>query len=139
MHEKAWLAAAEYMRVRAAAEVRHGDVTTCGGPWNPVVPSNDLYLGNSPIGSLQMEVRIGLRVVRGPDWERGNEDGGEGYVGTVVAGGRAEDDRHDVATVQWDVGGERRVYRCGGAGKYDLRVIDSAPAGKGELEGKKRE
>ncbi|CAI8033700.1 E3 ubiquitin-protein ligase MIB2 [Geodia barretti] len=79
-----------------------------------------------------MEVRPGLRVVRGPDWERGNEDGGEGYVGTVVAGGRAdgtEDGRHDIATVQWDVGGERHVYRCGAGGKYDLRVIDSAQAG----------
>ena len=81
-----------------------------------------------------MEVKIGLRVVRGRDWERGNEDGGEGYVGTVVAGGRAEgaeEERHDVATVQWDVGGERQVYRCGARGKYDLRVMDSAPAGEG--------
>ena len=69
-----------------------------------------------------MGVKFGLRVVRGPHWERGNEDGGEGYVGTVVAGGRAEDGRHDVATVQWDVVGERRVYRCGAGGKYDLRV-----------------
>ena len=80
-----------------------------------------------------MDVGTGIRVVRGPDWGRGNEDGGEGYVGTVVAGGRvdgAEDGRHDVATVQWDVGGERHVYRCGAGGKYDLRVIDSAPAGK---------
>lgn len=25
-----------------------------------------------------------LRVVRGPDWEHGDEDGGEGHVGTVV-------------------------------------------------------
>ena len=82
-----------------------------------------------------MEVKRGLRVVRGPDWEGGNEDGGEGYVGTVVAGARAdgcaEEGRHDVATVQWDVGGERHVYRCGAEGKYDLRVIDSAPAGEG--------
>ena len=91
-------------------------------------------LGDSPklpAASPEMGVKLGLRVVRGPHWERGNEDGGEGYVGTVVAGGRAEDGRHDVATVQWDVGGERRVYRCGAGGKYDLRVIDSAPAGKG--------
>ena len=83
---------------------------------------------------IYMEVQRGLRVVRGPDWEGGNEDGGEGYVGTVVAGARAdggaEEGRHDVATVQWDVGGERHVYRCGAEGKYDLRVIDSAPAGE---------
>ena len=83
-----------------------------------------------------MEVRLGVRVVRGPDWERGNEDGGEGYVGTVVAGAR-DDARHDVATVQWDVGGERHVYRCGAQGKFDLRVIDSAPAGRGYIDEKR--
>ena len=27
----------------------------------------------------------GLRVVRGPDWTWGDQDGGEGHVGTVVA------------------------------------------------------
>ena len=69
----------------------------------------------------------------GPDWERGDEDGGEGFVGTVVAGERAdgaEEGRHDVATVQWDVRRERHSYRCGAQGKYDLRVLDSAPAGQ---------
>ena len=91
-------------------------------------------IGEFPGDDVEMDVRAGLRVVRGPDWDSVNEDGGEGYVGTVVVGGRAdceEDGRHDVATVQWDVGGERHVYRCGAGGKYDLRVIDSAPAGEG--------
>ena len=91
-------------------------------------------VGISLPSTTNMEVKRGLRVVRGPDWEGGNEDGGEGYVGTVVAGARAdggaEEGKHDVATVQWDVGGERHVYRCGAEGKYDLRVIDSAPAGE---------
>lgn len=27
---------------------------------------------------------VGLRVVRGPDWKWGNQDDGEGHVGTVV-------------------------------------------------------
>ena len=31
-----------------------------------------------------MEALVGLRVVRGPDWEWGDQDGGEGHVGTVV-------------------------------------------------------
>ena len=83
-----------------------------------------------------MDVELGLRVVRGPDWEWGDQDGGEGHVGTVVevgetsvsdgGGGRA-------VVVQWDCG-ERSRYRCGVAGKYDLRVLDSAPAGKVERE-----
>ena len=78
-----------------------------------------------------MVVKRGLRVVRGPDWEGGDEDGGEGFVGTVVGAVKAdgsEEERHDVAVVQWDVGGERRNYRCGAQGKYDLRVIDSGAA-----------
>lgn len=80
-----------------------------------------------------MEVKIGLRVVRGPDWEGGDQDGGEGFVGTVVAGATTDgavDDRHCVATVQWDIGGERLQYRCGVDGKYDLRVLDSGAAGQ---------
>ena len=73
----------------------------------------------------------GVRVVRGPDWEWGDQDGGEGHVGTVVevgepsvgGGGRA-------VVVQWDCGAERACnYRCGLERKYDLRVLDSAPTG----------
>lgn len=65
----------------------------------------------------------GLRVVRGPDWSWGLQDGGKGHVGTVVeAEGRA-------VLVQWD-GGERGKYRCGLQGKYDLRVLDSGPTGE---------
>ena len=77
-----------------------------------------------------MEVEVGLRVVRGPDWEWGEQDGGEGYVGTVVEVDEAvnvESGRSVV--VQWDCG-ERCRYRCGAEGKYDLRVLDSAPTGK---------
>ena len=73
----------------------------------------------------------GLRVVRGPDWKWGDQDGGEGHVGTVVEvgepsvsnGGRA-------VVVQWDCGERPCKYRCGLEGKYDLRVLDSSPTGK---------
>jgi len=83
-----------------------------------------------------MEVQVGLRVVRGPNWRWGDQDGGEGYVGTVSEvqrAGRPRDGEEDkmspcVVTVQWDCGNRCR-YRCGIEDKYDLRVIDSAPAG----------
>ena len=73
-----------------------------------------------------MAVQVGLRVVRGPDWEWGDQDGGEGHVGTVVEVGKSFND--GAVVVQWDCG-ERCKYRCGLEGKYDLRVLDSAPAG----------
>ena len=83
-----------------------------------------------------MEVRLGLRVVRGPDWMWGEQDGGEGNVGTVVS---VHDPQNPssylatlpgpcVCTVQWD-SGPRCRYRCGVADMYDLRVLDCGPAG----------
>ena len=71
-----------------------------------------------------MKPALGIRVVRGPDWEWENQDGGEGYVGTVA--GLEEGGREVV--VQWDTG-QRCRYRCGEQSKYDLRILDSGPAG----------
>ena len=34
--------------------------------------------------ALQAMSVEGIRVVRGPDWNYGNKDGGEGHVGTVT-------------------------------------------------------
>lgn len=74
-------------------------------------------------------MEIGLRVVRGPDWIWGDQDGGEGGVGTVVHIG--DTINRDVGTVLvcWDTG-KLANYRAGYDGKYDLRVFDSAPTGK---------
>ena len=71
-----------------------------------------------------MELWLGLRVVRGPDWEWGDQDGGEGFVGTVAS---LEEDGGAVI-VQWDMG-QRCRYRCGQDNKFDLRVLDSGPSG----------
>ncbi len=73
-----------------------------------------------------MEVVVGLRVVRGPDWKWGEQDGGEGHLGTVA---EMEAEGSSVV-VQWDCGFRCR-YRCGGQeGRFDLRVYDTAPAGE---------
>ena len=72
-----------------------------------------------------MELCSGLRVVRGPNWSWGDQDGGEGHVGTVVEVGQGGES----VVVQWDCGNRQR-YHCGEEGKYDLRVFDSAPTGK---------
>ena len=84
--------------------------------------------GNPPQSIMDHKVLdkvcIGLRVVRGPDWEWGDQDGGEGHVGTVVE----LDVARRAAVVQWDCT-ERCLYRCGHDSKYDLRVFDSGPTG----------
>ena len=67
---------------------------------------------------------LGARVVRGPDWEGGDQDGGEGFVGTIVE----LEEGNSTAKVQWDAG-LRQSYLCGLEGKYELRILDCAPAG----------
>ena len=64
---------------------------------------------------------VGCRVVRGPDWKWGKQDGGEGHVGTV----RSFESPDEVVVV-WD-NGTAANYRCAGA--FDLRIYDSSPAG----------
>uniref|UniRef100_U3FYT6 E3 ubiquitin-protein ligase MIB2 n=1 Tax=Micrurus fulvius TaxID=8637 RepID=U3FYT6_MICFL len=79
-----------------------------------------------PYASMQ----IGMRVVRGADWRWGNQDSGEGNVGTVVEIGRqgspATPDK--TVVVQWDHGA-RTNYRTGFQGAYDLLLYDNAQIG----------
>ena len=65
----------------------------------------------------------GIRVVRGPDWKLGDEDGGEGHVGTVMDTLPAFDAESGTNTVavRWDSGFCSR-YHCGPTGFYNLRA-----------------
>ncbi|XP_044301333.1 E3 ubiquitin-protein ligase MIB2 [Varanus komodoensis] len=71
----------------------------------------------------------GAKVVRGPDWEWGNQDGGEGKTGRVVdiRGWDVETGR-SVASVTW-ADGTTNVYRVGHKGKVDLKCIAEASGG----------
>ncbi|XP_070207241.1 E3 ubiquitin-protein ligase MIB2-like isoform X2 [Littorina saxatilis] len=75
-------------------------------------------------------MEVGLRVVRGPDWKWGNQDGGEGFVGTVVEVGKpgSTTSPDKTVVVHWD-SGARTNYRVGYQGAYDLRIYDNAPIG----------
>ena len=64
---------------------------------------------------------VGVRVIRGPDWKWGKQDGGEGHVGTV----RNFENPEEVVVV-WD-NGTAANYRCSGA--FDIRIMDSGPTG----------
>lgn len=71
----------------------------------------------------------GVRVVRGPDWKWGDQDGK--CVGTVVR--PLQSDLYSTIQpgtvfVQWD-GGTVGNYRAGKDGKFDLRILNSAPSG----------
>lgn len=65
----------------------------------------------------------GLRVIRGPDWKWGHQDGGPGCVGTVEMVRP-----NGIVSVIWD-NGFRDVYRAGAEDSHDLRVVNSGPAG----------
>ena len=65
---------------------------------------------------------VGSRVVRGPDWKWGKQDGGDGHVGTLRSFESAEE-----VLVVWD-NGTAANYRCGAY--FDLRVLDNASAGR---------
>ncbi|XP_025102247.1 E3 ubiquitin-protein ligase MIB1-like isoform X2 [Pomacea canaliculata] len=72
---------------------------------------------------MEIHFFVGARVLRGPDWDQGDSDGGEGYLGTVtqlLGNGRVR--------VVWDKGAET-ICRVGGDEKYDLRLFDTAPSG----------
>ncbi|XP_069097143.1 E3 ubiquitin-protein ligase MIB2 isoform X5 [Pleurodeles waltl] len=75
-------------------------------------------------------MQVGMRVVRGLDWKWGNQDNGEGNIGTVVEVGRqgspTTPDR--TVVVQWDHG-TRTNYRTGFQGAYDLLLYDNAQIG----------
>ena len=75
-------------------------------------------------------MEVGIRVVRGPDWQWRNQDDGEGHLGTVVEIGRSGSSTSPFKTVvvQWD-SGSRTNYRVGYQDKYDLRIFDNASIG----------
>ena len=72
--------------------------------------------GGSPPGvpkRNEMEVEVGLRVVRGPDWQWGDQDGGEGCLGTITGMGDQGNDEGALPQVLWDYGYRSNNYRCG--------------------------
>ncbi|XP_060583880.1 E3 ubiquitin-protein ligase mib1-like [Ruditapes philippinarum] len=77
--------------------------------------------GSNRVVRVNMMEGVGARVIRGPDWKWGKQDGGEGHIGTV----RNFESPEEVVVV-WD-NGTAANYRCAGA--YDLRILDSAPTG----------
>ncbi|CAH1402584.1 unnamed protein product [Nezara viridula] len=72
---------------------------------------------------------IGTRVVRGPDWKWGDQDGPPPGEGRII-GELGED---GWIRVQWD-NGSANSYRMGKEGKYDLRLADPPLAEENDPE-----
>lgn len=81
----------------------------------------------------------GIRVVRGKDWKWGEQDAGEGNVGTVVEVGIRRSSQENppdesricptgCAIIQWD-SGYRNTYRAGYEESFDLRIYDTSTIG----------
>jgi hypothetical protein len=67
--------------------------------------------------SIHTDCYIGARVVRTPNWQWSNQDGGDGCVGTLRAIHNTD------VIVVWDTGTAANYRMC------DLRVYDTAIAG----------
>ncbi|XP_048589232.1 E3 ubiquitin-protein ligase HERC2 isoform X2 [Nematostella vectensis] len=67
-------------------------------------------------------LKIGTRVVRGPDWKWGDQDGPPPSEGRII-GELGED---GWARVQWETG-STNSYRMGKEGKYDLKLARPPP------------
>lgn len=83
------------------------------------------------IGFAGMVFDIGIRVVRGQNWSWGDQDGGEGHLGTVVEIGHEESASKVppmCVQVQWDKG-YKNMYRVGYEEQYDLRIFDTSALG----------
>ena len=64
----------------------------------------------------------GIRVIRGKDWDYGDQDGGEGNTGVMK-----ESKPKGWVTVLWEEG-DRNSYRIGEEDKYDLYFADDKDA-----------
>lgn len=72
---------------------------------------------------------VGAKVCRGPDWEWGQQDGGDGHTGRVMEiRGWDNESCRSVANVSW-VSGSTNVYRLGHKGNVDLKYLQAAVSG----------
>ncbi|KAL3281489.1 hypothetical protein HHI36_004694 [Cryptolaemus montrouzieri] len=72
---------------------------------------------------------VGAKVVRGVDWEWGDQDGGEGKIGKVLdIRGWDNESSRSVANVTW-FSGSTNVYRLGQKGNCDLKFFEPTSGG----------
>lgn len=75
------------------------------------------------IESEESNIKIGDRVIRGPDWKWSNQDGSEGSLGTVERVSTWGGIAGSGVTVRWDKTQRVNTYRWGAEDCYDLVVV----------------
>ncbi|XP_030843284.1 E3 ubiquitin-protein ligase mind-bomb [Strongylocentrotus purpuratus] len=80
-----------------------------------------------------MTLEPGIRVVRGPDWKWGEQDGGLGHLGTIVPFDTTNPNTKPSIEVRWDRG-LRGDYRIGYEDSYDLRLYDNGTVGVSHVD-----
>lgn len=66
---------------------------------------------------------IGMEVVRGKNWDHGNQDGGSGNIGNII--GSPYLSNHDYwVKVRWQQNKATNVYRVGPV-TFDLKMTNS--------------
>lgn len=74
-------------------------------------------------------IYVNSKVVRGSDWEWGQQDGGEGKTGRVLEiRGWDNESCRSVANVSWSTG-STNVYRLGHKGNVDLKFVHASIGG----------
>ncbi|XP_059139271.1 uncharacterized protein LOC131927582 [Physella acuta] len=111
-------------------------VMVCDSPWRQKTGKNDPKLStqkdlartsapefNGPLEASEM--RVGVRVMRGPNWCCGDVDAPPPALGTVVMDAHL---LYGFVTVRWD-NGHVDKYKMGFDNMYQLRLANTAAAG----------
>jgi membrane protein implicated in regulation of membrane protease activity len=92
-------------------------IQVSGKVWNPaLIKRVDSSGSGKGSGGPYRVAHVDDRVVRGPNWKWGDQDGGAGRHGTVI-----EVQSTGWARVRWDAGGTNS-YRMGNESAYDLAL-----------------
>ena len=110
---------------REAAEAERSAAAAAAPPTPPPTPPRVVMRWEEPSAALRLP--IGTRVKRGRDWRWGDQDGGAGTLGTVVAAVGLVGPGW--CSVRWDGAEGQSTYRVGHQGKCDLVALLSRPAG----------
>jgi hypothetical protein len=108
-----------------------------GGGGAPLLPTQAQSPSQARETLTECNVSIGSKVCRGPDWKNGDQDGGEGGLGIVLAFKKQDgaSGRHpslaeksmlklplQCAVVQWRVSNKRCFYPIGKSNQFQLTL-----------------